>query len=105
MIDYEVIRQLGEGGMGCVYEAIHHPTGSVVAARGTYMEIPDNPNWRQVVEFLKAHVRPTERILATDHFLNEFAQVYPPQSRRDWQVDRSRGPALSAWVKRSKAVN
>lgn len=48
------------------------------------MEIPDNPNWRQVVDFLKAHVRPTERILAPDHFLNEFAQVYPPQSRRDW---------------------
>ena len=48
------------------------------------MEIPDNPNWRQVVAFLKAHARPDERILAPDHFLNEFAQVYPPQIRRDW---------------------
>ncbi len=48
------------------------------------MEIPDNPNWQQVLGFLKAHVRADERILAPDHFLNEFAQVYQPQIRRHW---------------------
>ena len=48
------------------------------------MEIPDNPNWQQVVGFLKTHLRPNERVLAPDHFLNEFAQVYPPQIRRHW---------------------
>ena len=48
------------------------------------MEIPDNPNWQQIVAFLKAHVRPGERLLAPDHLLNEFAQVYPPQIRRHW---------------------
>jgi hypothetical protein len=48
------------------------------------MEIPDNPNWQQVLAFLKAHARPDERILAPDHFLNELAQVYPPQIRRHW---------------------
>ncbi len=48
------------------------------------MEIPDNPNWQQVLAFLRAHVRPADRILAPDHFLNEFALVYPLQIRRHW---------------------
>jgi hypothetical protein len=48
------------------------------------MEIPDTPNWNQVLTLLKAHVRPGERILAPDHFLNEFAQIYPPHIRRHW---------------------
>src|SRR5262249_21672520 len=30
---YEVVRQLGEGGVGRVYEAIHHPSGRVVAIK------------------------------------------------------------------------
>jgi len=48
------------------------------------MDIPNNENWRQVLDLLKAHVRPDERILAPDHFLNEFPQIYPPQIRRHW---------------------
>lgn len=48
------------------------------------MEIPGYTNWLQVLEFLKAHVQPQERLLAPDHFLNEFAQVYPLQMRRHW---------------------
>ncbi|HEY1954236.1 MAG TPA: protein kinase, partial [Polyangiaceae bacterium] len=31
--NYEVVRQLGEGGIGRVYEAIHRPSGSVVAIK------------------------------------------------------------------------
>jgi serine/threonine protein kinase len=31
--NYEVIRQLGEGGAGRVYEAVHHPSGRVVAIK------------------------------------------------------------------------
>jgi serine/threonine protein kinase len=31
--NYEVVRQLGEGGVGRVYEAIHHPSGRVVAIK------------------------------------------------------------------------
>ncbi len=31
--NYEVTRQLGEGGVGRVYEAVHHPTGRVVAIK------------------------------------------------------------------------
>ncbi|HEX4512271.1 MAG TPA: serine/threonine-protein kinase, partial [Polyangiaceae bacterium] len=30
---YEVVRQLGEGGVGRVYEAIHHPSGRTVAIK------------------------------------------------------------------------
>jgi len=48
------------------------------------MDIPNNENWRQVLDLLKAHVRPDERILAPDHFLNEFPQIYPPHIRRHW---------------------
>jgi serine/threonine protein kinase/tetratricopeptide (TPR) repeat protein len=31
--NYEVIRQLGEGGIGRVYQALHHPSGRVVAIK------------------------------------------------------------------------
>ncbi len=31
--NYEVVRQLGEGGAGRVYEAVHHPSGRVVAIK------------------------------------------------------------------------
>src|SRR5512138_3463026 len=31
--NYEVVRQLGEGGVGRVYEAVHHPSGRVVAIK------------------------------------------------------------------------
>jgi len=48
------------------------------------MEFPDFPIWHEVLAFLKAQVRPGERILAPDHFLDEFDQVYPPQIRRHW---------------------
>lgn len=48
------------------------------------MDIPTNENWLQVLGLLKTYVRPDERILAPDHFLNEFPQVYPPQIRRHW---------------------
>jgi hypothetical protein len=48
------------------------------------MDIPLNQNWLQALAFLKAHVGPDERILAPDHFLNEFPQIYPPQIRRHW---------------------
>ena len=31
--NYEVVRQLGEGGIGRVYEAVHHPSGRTVAVK------------------------------------------------------------------------
>lgn len=48
------------------------------------MEIIDNQNWQQVVALLTQHAQPHERILAPDHFLGLFPQVYPPQIRRHW---------------------
>lgn len=47
---YEVVRQLGEGGMGRVYEALHRPTGRAVAIKTLRSEHVDTASQRLLLD-------------------------------------------------------
>ena len=57
--DYRMIREIGRGGMGVVYEAVHEPTGRRVAIKFLPSRFPGANHWRE--QFL-AEARMTARL-------------------------------------------
>ncbi len=104
---YEVVRPLGEGGMGCVYLARHRPTGKQVVVKLIHDHLAADPGARQsfarevqvlrrfrhpyAVALIDAAIEDTERPCVVMEYINgiSLGQLLDQQRRlRPWHVGR-----------------
>lgn len=71
---YRIVRQLGKGGMGAVYEAVDQRLSSVVAIKETLVTTPDARQAFEREASLLANLRHRALPGVTDHFAEEAGQ-------------------------------
>ena len=68
MSDYQIIREVGKGGMGCVYEAIS-PSGERVALKMMSAKAASHPDYREMFEH---EVQSLRKLLNSNWKCNDF---------------------------------
>lgn len=80
--DYNIINEIGKGGMGCVYLATHNATGRKVALKMMSNQMTCYPEYRELfrseVETLKLMNNPSVVHIEGDCFSDEKGNLYLP---------------------------
>jgi serine/threonine protein kinase len=90
---YVITRKLGEGGMGSVYEAVHHALGMAVAVKVLNQNMPDDQRLRFVQEARAAAAIKDDNVIKI-HDLGTF----PEDGRPYFLMDLLQGHDLGAYV-------
>jgi serine/threonine protein kinase/tetratricopeptide (TPR) repeat protein len=91
--NYEVVRQLGEGGIGRVYEAVHHPSGRAVAVKTLRSAHGESASQRVLLNEAAAAAQ-----LAHPNVVQLLDVGRDPQGAVFLVMELVRGSSLEAWL-------
>ena len=83
---YRIVRQLGRGGMGAVYEAVDERFGTPVALKEILVELHDWADQKHKTSMLKAFEREAKSLAQARHEAVPFVRDYFSEQKRQFLV-------------------